>query len=204
TVGFGYDLKTDDYKVVMIWSFYDVSTFGSISQQPGLLVEVYTLSSDFWTQINDYPLESNCRFHFERCFNGVLYWLVDFYDVCDAWSPKPAIIAFHLSHQVFQRLPMPDSFSFSDDQNSTSLVVLSESLALFDCIDRDQRIFDLWVMENEFGVNGTWYKILSIGPFEGIAKPLVFWSTDEHLLENENKDLTTKQIKNHLHTHYNS
>ncbi|GAV85396.1 FBA_3 domain-containing protein [Cephalotus follicularis] len=209
-VGFGYDLKADDYKVVMIWSFYDAYKHSSWEAHPRPSpVEVYTLSSDSWTQINDYhPHKKNLLFLFQRCFNGVLYWLDGLKTEPDALEPRPAIAAFDLSQQVFQWMPMPVSFKFWND-TSRSLVVLNESLALFDCRGGDQRVFDLWVMEDEFGVNGTWCKILSIGPLEGIAKPLVFWGTDELLLGNDNKevvsyDLTTKQIKNHLHTHYTS
>ncbi|GAV59288.1 FBA_1 domain-containing protein [Cephalotus follicularis] len=207
TVGFGYDLKADDYKVVRFWTFHDVYKYRSREKHPGFSpVEVYTLSSDSWTQINDYPHYTNYIL-FERCFNGVLYWLDD-YEIGLDFSWRLYIVAFDLSHQVFQRIPMPLSFKMRID-TSRSLVVLNESLALFECRGVDQRIFDLWVMENEFGVNGTWCKILSIGPLEGIAKPLVFWGTDELLLTNNNKevvsyDITTDQIKNHLHARYNS
>ncbi|GAV59290.1 FBA_3 domain-containing protein [Cephalotus follicularis] len=208
TVGFGYDLKADDYKVVMIWSFCDVYKYMVMERHPGFSpVEVYSLSSDSWTQINDYPYH-NTNIRFQRCFNGVLYWLVNYPVVPLDLSLQLYIFAFDLSHQVFQRIPMPVSIKMGND-TSWSLVVLNESLALFDCRGGDQRVFDLWVMENEFGVNGTWCKILSVGPLEGIAKPLVFWGTDELLLGNDNNevvsyDLTTKQIKNHLHVRYNS
>ncbi|GAV77550.1 hypothetical protein CFOL_v3_21021 [Cephalotus follicularis] len=90
-------------------------------------------------------------------------------------------LPFHFSDEVFQMIPLPDSSSMLDESTRT-LSVLGESLVLLDYPGFGVKDFvHVWAMD-EFGIDGTWSKILTIRPLERIESPLVFWKKDELLM----------------------
>lgn len=97
---------------------------------------------------------------------------------------------------------MPESCEDQDNVlvSNFSLLELNGSLTLFQYpVLGEEKIFHVWAME-EFGVNGIWMKILSIGPLLGIEKPLQFVNIDLLLMECKgvqlvSYNLKTKQVK---------
>lgn len=172
-VGFGYDSRADDYKVVR---------FGrEMSVYPR--AEVYSLSSDSWKEIKiDSGTDYFPSLHIEVYFNGAFYWLMS--------GPRSMIRVFDMSDEVFRDVPLPDGVR-TDKAHWTSLVVWNGSVALFLC-EGEKGVpssIEVWVMNDCVGgIKGaySWSKKLAIGPFEGIDCPLGFWNGDDILMRSTN------------------
>uniref|UniRef100_A0A7N2KZJ9 F-box associated beta-propeller type 1 domain-containing protein n=1 Tax=Quercus lobata TaxID=97700 RepID=A0A7N2KZJ9_QUELO len=142
--GFGYDHKSNDYKVVRIVSFWDDSIVGP-DRSP--LVEVYTLSTDSWRQIDTVLdasiLSDPCKS--EIYLNGAYHWLA--YRSKQSWphGDTELIISFDMSDEIFQIIGC---------QKETVTA----------------KNFDIWMMY-EYGVKESWIKQFVIGPLVGIERP---------------------------------
>ncbi|GLT36186.1 hypothetical protein SLA2020_105800 [Shorea laevis] len=207
--GLGYDPEANDYKIVQLWDIF-------ISFTRVIRVEVYTLSTDSWREIDNYALKVEINGLlmeveirggiFNRSWNGAYYWYAQAIRVVPEarWSLKRrnAIVVFDMTYEIFQCILMPESCEDQDDvpASNFSLLELNGSLALFQYpVLGEEKSFDIWAME-EFGVNGIWMKILSIGPLLGIEKPLLFVNSDFLLMEGKgvrlvSYNLKTKQVK---------
>ncbi|XP_022983805.1 F-box protein CPR1-like [Cucurbita maxima] len=172
-VGFGYDSKSKDFKVVRVVNFVE---------GPGYFhpprAEIYDLSKDRWREIET-PICGHVFWapSFEMYHEGTYYWWADTDD------KEEIIQSFDMSEEVFRRIPVPESFE-GERERYRSMGILNGSIVLFHYPSRgDEREFDIWGMEkDEFG-GVSWSKLLTIGPLRGIEKPLVFVSSDELLME---------------------
>lgn len=117
-VGFGYDLKSNDYEVVIIHRVIDNSVFHR--------VKVYTLSTKSWREVNTMNILGTDNFDFVGFgglyINGASYWLAygDFFK-----EHTKFILSFDMSDEVFQKLSMP----CYDEGEDFRLMVFNESLA---------------------------------------------------------------------------
>ncbi|GJU00829.1 probable DNA helicase MCM8 isoform X2 [Tanacetum coccineum] len=127
--GFGHDLSTDDYKVVM----------GTTLGKAGTLFRLFSLKSNTWkviAQIN-YKLVVSSRFGF--LYNGALHW---FMKVCN--TKKRVILSFDLSREEFKEIPKPDDSIYVCDFFN-KLGILKGCLCIFRIrIPPHKR----WVMRN--------------------------------------------------------
>ena len=156
-IGFGFDSKTNDYKVVRILHYnsqYEVA--------------VYCLSADSWRVIDSSPSPSYWihSSRYPSYVNGVdHWWAFDPGKVCE-----PFLLSFDMSNEVFQKVLLhPIEVSLIED-----FAVINDSLALIlRCYDELYYSFDIWVL-NGSGVERTWTKLLTIGRI-----PLNLW----HLIQ---------------------
>ncbi|KAF7819849.1 F-box/kelch-repeat protein [Senna tora] len=166
-VGMGYDPKTDDFKVVRIWSV-DTGVYTTNR------VEEYALSTDSWTRLyntnaRDFLFGDDC---FALFFKGTYYW----------WASKhrdkssSVILGMDIGDEVFNVVSVPDKVDISKP-NGRSLAVWRESVCLICC---SCTCVDIWVMMMEDGFG--WWKMQSIRVLEEV-KPLVFWKGSELLME---------------------
>ncbi|KAE8021693.1 hypothetical protein FH972_007563 [Carpinus fangiana] len=145
-IGFGFDSKTNDYKVVRILHYksqYEVA--------------VYSLSADSWRVIDSSPNPS-CSIHSSRYpsyVNGVDHWWV--FDTGKGY--RLFLLSFDMSNEVFKKVLLPPiEASLIED-----FAVINDSLALIlRCEDELYYSFDIWVL-NESVVERTWAKLLTIG-----------------------------------------
>jgi F-box interacting protein len=113
--GFGYDHKSNDYKVVRIVSFWDFTPYidwnRSYCPPP---VEVYTLSTDSWKQI-DAIFESDAGVH--DCARNSQFYLNGAYHWHGSIDEKPSdtIVSFNMTDEVFLIIRVPDL-----DENNVS------------------------------------------------------------------------------------
>lgn len=183
-VGFGYDSRANDYKVVNIKSM-DEDRDGPYK------AEVFTLSTNSWKEI-ELNLEIvyflNCDYHVVHC-NGVCYWYF--------WDLVCTIISFDVAEEVFAFIPLPDNVPKVEKEwyllaEWTKIAVWNESPVLFFYTELDPIVIDMWVMDAcSGGVRGSysWTKHLTIGPLEGINYPLAFWDADELFMETKDGDI---------------
>ena len=106
--GFGYDCNSNDFKVVTILTYWDVTGYSLILGPRVVLhkhVEVYTLSTDSWRQINCDTISDIHIFggYCEIYLNGAYHWFS---------RPKEKdyniIVSFDMSNEVFGMLSMPN------------------------------------------------------------------------------------------------
>jgi F-box interacting protein len=144
--GFGFDPKTNDYKVIRILNF----DFQQCK------VEVYSLGTNSWRVIDSSPDPSLFIKlpRFPSCLNGVHYWWAHVDDYCHDDGQLRHLISFDMSNEVFQELlPHPRrgfSFLYPED-----IVVFNDSVTLIlpYCCEVERWI-DIRVL-NESGVEST-------------------------------------------------
>ncbi|KAE8651060.1 F-box protein CPR1-like [Cucumis sativus] len=174
TIGFGYDAKSSDFKVVRI-----VSCRGQAKSS--MRVEIYDLSKDKWREIEAPDLCGNARFipSFDMCHEGIFYW----------WGygePRinevDSIITFDMSEEIFGKISLPESFN--DTKHKISLRVLNKSIILFVYpFESNETNIDIWEMEKDESSVVSWSKLLTIDPPFGVEHPLLFVSCEELLME---------------------
>jgi F-box interacting protein len=137
--GFGFDAKTNDYKVINVVSYYYTDLFIS---------DLYSLRADSWREVGNPPRGPNsCIMPSCRVYA---------YD----WE---GVISFDMSDEVFLKTPVPDDVL----NESKSFFVLRESIAMAvntmevssdDDSEQDwsydEACFDIWLLL-EVGVKGS-------------------------------------------------
>ncbi|XP_057418403.1 F-box/kelch-repeat protein At3g23880-like [Lotus japonicus] len=163
--GFGYDHFSDSYKVVAVFCYECDSGSGGYKTQ----VKVYTLGSDSWRQIQDFP--SGVPFdETGRFVSGSLNWLAS---VDSSW----VIVSLDLGKECYQELSLPDC-----GDAALTLGVLRDCLCI---VTHHYEFSDVWLMK-EYGNKESWTKIFSVpsmGEQSPYTKTLHISEDDEVLLE---------------------
>uniref|UniRef100_A0A2N9FYF7 F-box domain-containing protein n=1 Tax=Fagus sylvatica TaxID=28930 RepID=A0A2N9FYF7_FAGSY len=192
-MGFGFDSKNNDYKVVRV--LFHIQTDIPEYQCE---VEVYSLSTGEWRMVTVSLPNCDLFLHTKPkgSVNGALHWLA--YRHTDDRNIHCFILAFDLGDEVFREIVLPEIMGFGDGAN---ISVYGNSIAFFlmkECLNVRRQI--IWVMK-EYGVVSSWTKVLTIddyvpGHAEGFRRNgEVLLSTEEGLyasldLENQKtKDL---------------
>lgn len=167
-VGFAFDTKTSDYKVLRFSTLFDVGIYHKI--------QIYSVSSDLWKEIvatvphNVFPLH-----HPSILLDGFFYWLS--YD-CSASAC--VIDTLNMVEGLFLRRSLPVGVG---SDSHTNLCLLNDSLALV-APKYDGKLgetcFDVWLMD-EYRVE-CWTKKCTIGPLLGNQRAFGFWPNNEVLL----------------------
>ncbi|XP_060971084.1 uncharacterized protein LOC133037707 [Cannabis sativa] len=174
-IGFGLDPVTNEYKCVAIWCHYE-----------GLKVEVYTLGSDSWREIN-MPEDKmddiidDMMFDEELynglCCRGVYYWLVKNPSSC---QDDNMIFSFNLSNEELQLLHVPDLETLGIDRRYwLHLSVWNDSVMM--CLTTRSLIIHIFRMDEV--EDGSWTKYaVKVGPMHNHQNVLPYWKNDEILM----------------------
>jgi F-box interacting protein len=153
-IGFGFDPKTNEYKVVSIMNF----GFWHCK------VQVYHLSTNSWRVLDSSPNPSYILRppRFSSYLNGVYYWWARDY----SYMARRLLLSFDMSNEVFQEvLPPPFEGRNCIDQD---IAVINETVNLiFTCGIESKEWVEIWVL-NESGVERTWTKIFTIRQIPGV------------------------------------
>ncbi|PRQ48525.1 putative F-box domain-containing protein [Rosa chinensis] len=200
-LGFGYDRKGKDYKVVR-FVVYEESCYW-------FRAEVYTLGSNSWREVETeytyrefFVMSGYCDQ--QMFFEGIYYW-----QVCG--QVGECILSFDMGDEIFNVISIP--WEEMPDEYHVRLGKWKESIALISCptVTVVPQSFDIWVMNNSGNVKGSWTKCLTIGPMEGVEipllyAPLVFWKSDELLMVAEDGSVVSynleKQTVKYLPIHF--
>ncbi|CAN6706465.1 unnamed protein product [Malus baccata var. baccata] len=177
-LGFGYDCKAKEYKVVRIIENCEYSddeqTYCHCIALPHT-AEVYTTASNSWKEINiDIPSKTyswSCSVYLK----GFFYWR--------ATDGNEYILSFDLGDEVFYRIKFPSKresgycFGYIFLRNESLVSFCSR----FD-LSEDSQSCEIWEMDNCNGFKSSWTKLLTFGPLQGIKQPLTFWKSDELLM----------------------
>ncbi|KAE7995681.1 hypothetical protein FH972_000452 [Carpinus fangiana] len=194
-MGFGFDAKTNDYKIINFVSMYELNFNDYVMKDVKEIIyqkEVYSLSTDSWRKV-DGP---QC-FIFENPMTyttGMGSWLA-YVNEQDSF-----VLSFDMSDEVFLKTPPPDNVT------ETSLFVLNESIAMVALMPVDEKWreiqYDIWLLL-KVGAKDSWNRLFTIGPsFAKIHRPLGFWKNDTMFLSKIDDgqlflyDPSTKQTTN--------
>ncbi|PRQ42414.1 putative F-box domain-containing protein [Rosa chinensis] len=223
TMGFGYDPKSKDYKVIDI-GFSDSKFYGDPECYGGHVIVyppkavVYTLQTDSWREIKTFSLERETSYlwpdTFQLYLKGVCYWLgyeqqKEFLCLFQTHQEEEeriarAIISFDTSDEVFHDIMLPHGlleFYGFDNFLTLHLTEWNESVALFSLLFEDEHKATMWVMD----AKGAWTKQLTFEyvdyfPYSLPRKILAFWKSNEIFGVGENGsivcyNLNTKIVK---------
>ncbi|TQE10542.1 hypothetical protein C1H46_003880 [Malus baccata] len=177
-LGFGYDCKCKEYKVVQIIENCEYSddeqTFNHCTTLPHT-AEVYTTAANSWKEIKIDISSTTYSWSCSVYLKGFCYWY--------ATDDEEYVLSFDLCDETFHRIQFPSrgesGFTFF------YIFLRNESLTSF-CsrYDRsgDSQSCEIWVMDDYHGVKSSWTKLLTVGALQGIEKPLTFWKSDELLM----------------------
>ncbi|CAK9315142.1 unnamed protein product [Citrullus colocynthis] len=179
-IGFGYDSKSKDFKVVRVVNYVDPA-----SDFLPPRAEVYHLEKDRWREIKTPIYGRAHQGSFEIYYQGFYYWWAD--SIVDELCPKegrPKILwRFNMSEEVFDNISVPylkDNWSYY-----VGMGVLNGSIVLLNYTNpRDERSFDVWRMDSKDG-EVLWSKLFTVGPVLGAPTPLGFVSSDQLLMEDK-------------------
>ncbi|BFG24445.1 hypothetical protein CerSpe_107190 [Prunus speciosa] len=222
-LGFGYDPKTNDYKVVDI-GYPGNETYGDGGNDLIIYTPkpvVYSLGTDTWKEIATGSLETETTNlwpeDFQFYLKGMCYWVGhEQSKLIDGWGDmlveelRDVIISFDMRDEVFHDILLPHVYGLSPTifYNIRLLLWNHKSVALFGCCGwgRNDESFGIWVLHEEFGnrpnnnyYNATWTKHHAFD-LTLTHKPLAFWKSDEILLAPISTDRYQSLVSYNLHT----
>lgn len=173
--GFGFDCVNEDYKVVKLLQNYH---FSGRNKNDEFLkeVEVYSLKSNSWTRVQDFPVDVRSIPRHATFVSGVLHWI--------SYGEMSSIVAFDLQTEEFRILPAPE-YKYPVQMVIGSL----EGHLWVNCfLNRSDRRFcdpmpiaDTWIME-EYGVQESWTKLVpATGPLND-QQPVIYSKCGTYIL----------------------
>ncbi|PNX75098.1 F-box family protein [Trifolium pratense] len=139
--GFGFHSKTNEYKVIIMWSRRYV--LGPVN------LEIHTLGTLLWKNVEVDPQISISKLKCPTCLNDALHWL-------RRVNGQRSILCFSFESERLQSFPSPPH-AFEGDTDNT----MGESRGLLYICDISLHYVTLWVM-NEYGIEESWTKIYNI------------------------------------------
>ena len=156
SLGFGYQSKSIDYKVVKILRCFT-------SQ---LEVEVYSSKSDSWRRVG-FSFRTNVEFEIHHnyylpipFFGGALHWLVD--TIPDEENNKSEmILSFNVNNETFEELAPPDH-CLDGEHPGRCLMLFRGKLALIRFVSVGEHKFTCICVIKEYGTHKSWNKPLVV------------------------------------------
>ncbi|XWS35168.1 hypothetical protein CRYUN_Cryun21dG0102700 [Craigia yunnanensis] len=146
--GFGYDLSTDDCKVVR--ADRPSSTADTSNETE---VEILTLKNNIWRRIEG--LESGIEIEGPGIFlHGALHWLG--VEEGNGLEVIDVIVSFYLADEKFQLAPLPDQIKESDDSNV--LGISGDCLCLFHGCG--EAFFEAWLLKDSS--KSSWTRLFNV------------------------------------------
>uniref|UniRef100_A0A2N9HSX7 F-box domain-containing protein n=1 Tax=Fagus sylvatica TaxID=28930 RepID=A0A2N9HSX7_FAGSY len=174
SIGFGFDAKTNDYKVVRMVNLPNPNSNSKNLRRDRPKVEVYTLSTGEWRMVTAAlpPICTVLGLQQVAFVNGALHWLAF------RWTDDDLIyhfvLVFELEDEVFREIQLPELPGYENTYDLDGPVsVYKNCLALFkkryyrhyriDFFENKEGSSDqnIWVMK-EYGVASSWTKVFTI------------------------------------------
>ncbi|KAH7845614.1 hypothetical protein Vadar_004070 [Vaccinium darrowii] len=170
-LGFCFDPKSNDYKVVRVATLYesDLKPYDSYDDPYEAYdkydetvvtpvdhkIQIYGMGTNSWKEIVDVVPKDFTVTNSGPCvsLDGVFYWLGFDYS-----TSVPLIHTFSMFEELFERIPFPDAFCF---EFIAYLCILKNSLALVRP-GFDGQCYDIWV-KDEYRVKESWTKKYTVG-----------------------------------------
>ncbi|KAG7969295.1 hypothetical protein I3843_07G024100 [Carya illinoinensis] len=170
-IGFGFDAKTYDYKIINHFHLYELDPY--LEQYSPIITyrsEVYTLRADSWREIDSVPChiwDSTRGMRTNQ--NGMGTWWAS----GDNGINWEGILSFDITKEVFLETPLPDvSDRVYPFCKYLEYFLLNELVALaisWKVIGEEglRMWWDIWLL-HEYGVTESWTKLFRVGPLTGV------------------------------------
>ncbi|XP_052876330.1 F-box/kelch-repeat protein At3g23880-like [Gossypium arboreum] len=179
---FGFDSKTDDYKVIR---FVSLTFVNSEEEHPHphsmYQVELYSLRSNSWKEIPSPEYIPTYTTLGNIYVDGICYWKTETGAYLDF---RGLILSFDMGNEKFSILPIPE-FVGSFPEYYVDLLVFNGSLgAIVYPSERIDTSFDLWVTSE-----GVWTKQFNIKSISGVVRPLGFGKNGDLFVRDTNNEV---------------
>ncbi|PIA45706.1 hypothetical protein AQUCO_01600144v1 [Aquilegia coerulea] len=175
--GFGYNSRTDDYKVVRV-VYKDMKV-------EAIQVDVCSLSTDSWKTI-DAALVPHVTISYSGLttpFRNKIYcWFADEGFDANNRSFGKTILSFDFSKDVFETIPLPDVYKV---KAKLMLSLLWDNIACIEIVRRGKCDCSVWMLY-EYGVKESWTKLYTISLDFGIGHRGV-WKNGELICQTKLK-----------------
>ncbi|CAH9139651.1 unnamed protein product [Cuscuta epithymum] len=148
-LGFGYSPFVNDYKIVVTYETWGTAVSG---------VEVYSLATNSWKNIESSCLDVICGFSVSLNVNGSIFWLPR----KTGLGRSRVIFSFDLALEEIKLIATPP---LSRDEEPKLIVYENRPALLYSRIARNSgnSTIDLWVIEE--GIGAFWSKKFTFGPY---------------------------------------
>ncbi|XP_059650917.1 F-box protein CPR1-like isoform X2 [Cornus florida] len=171
SVGFGFDARTDDYKVVRIVHLWPPDDFELPPE-----IDIFSLSTGTWRNISHLGLQYVIYERAPQAYlNGSAHWLAYNRRMEGFFS---LIVSFHMGDEIFGENMVPAGCTFYSGSNAR-VAKFQESLSLIDGIWG--KTCSIWVMK-EYGIADSWTKQFNIDTSVGFESVVGFTRKGEVLL----------------------
>jgi F-box interacting protein len=211
TIGFGFDRRSNDFKVLRICNVFDDGDMGSKRR-----VQVYRLSTRRWRRLDLpvpfaelYPRGPGDRLPYfpTTASDGVFFWWV--VPAGAKHHDKEEIVAFDFGDELFRTTPLPDGAHFSDF-TSVNFTVLNGCVAIVGFPHQRVRsrkrmrretsttqCLVIWVLF-EFGAEESWTKLINIRLLLDFPeRPVGFFRNRELFMQNAEGQLVLYDLLTH-------
>ncbi|XP_052171332.1 F-box protein At3g07870-like [Diospyros lotus] len=166
-LGFGFDSKSNDYKVVRIVYLQGRNGLNKVPPE----VELYELSTGTWRGISAVipPYQMyNCSL--QANVNGAVHWIAS--HVTKIAGLGSFILAFDLSDEVFKEMRLPSTL-VHECPVAMSIAACGELLSLFHYhrSSSSNRCCSVWVMQ-KYGMDNSWTKLFNVELLQGVSAVL--------------------------------
>lgn len=186
-VGFGFDARSNDFKLVRILT----SELWLPNQEIKQEIQVYGLNRGSLKELFvnlPYGFLNQKKSTLYR--DGVFYWYADSGGRDNVLNDE--IVAFNMSEETFCTTLVPNEYHVRNNGNYCHkwwwwrlVTELRHCFAMIFFPSKEQTTFiDIWVLL-EFGVTESWIKLFSIGPTMDLGRPLGFWRNGNLFMENK-------------------
>ncbi|KEH23610.1 F-box protein interaction domain protein [Medicago truncatula] len=148
--GFGFQPKTNEYKVIKIWIRHVQRANDWVFDR--VILEINTLGAPSWRTVEVDPRISISSLKYPTCVNGVLHWI-------KFEGQQKSILCFCFEGERLQPFPSPPHVFGIHDNRRISMGELKGFLYICDLnffVD-----VTMWVM-NEHGIEESWTKVYNI------------------------------------------
>ncbi|KAK9984184.1 hypothetical protein SO802_033709 [Lithocarpus litseifolius] len=160
-LGFGFDAKTEDYKVVRVLYSHD-GDYNTDNYKIYQGKDIRTVSSESW-RISESTVDGVVSKN-HTCaaeIHGALHFKAK--RLMERDQKLRLIMSFDLETETFCDIMLPDEFLASENERSWQLSVLHEclSLVVHHQNGQDGTSMHVWVMK-EYGVTNSWTKLYAL------------------------------------------
>ncbi|AES95608.1 F-box protein interaction domain protein [Medicago truncatula] len=153
----GFQPKTNEYKVIRMWKRCD----GWCYKSDVMVVEMHTLGTATWRNVEVDPMFSFTRLGSPTCVNGALHWIN-----YDDKNKTRSILCFNFESEKFQSFPSPPH----PHHKRLSITMVELKGFLYIC-ESTVNSCVVWLMK-KYGIGESWTRVFCSDNFNGI--PLCF------------------------------
>ncbi|KAK7395726.1 hypothetical protein VNO78_16293 [Psophocarpus tetragonolobus] len=186
--GFGFDCKTNDYKVVAMRDLWLKETD---ERKDGYWkAELYSLNSNSWRKLDaalPLPIEISGSSSVYTYVNNCCHW---WGYVGEFGTKENVVLAFDMVNESFRKIKVP-RISCSAEEEFATLAPFNECATIGVVVypvKGEEKSFDVWIMK-DYWDEGSWVKQYSVGPIEGISRLVGFYGRNQFLWSSSNDGL---------------